>query len=492
MLSSVGAFTLFQSGSATPLWPAVVMPDDIAPQEFLNTRPHAYVHLILLLGQDLKFRWALTSELHDYDPSLPFTDAETVRNIPGLWEAYQMAGDAIEGGLGLDHWRSRVRTEMRGPSSDSITLYAESDLGTNDDFFDDEDLQRALEQSRLEFENANRRPFLTPSMSPPPSSRRADKEVIIVDSDDESDDDLICYPPSRVADRNFSNNSRRPDCTIGSSKMPVRDTPFQAFSQEQPCASSSTNLINVDESAASASRPNQFLVQRTFADGLNLKRLGQRVAPRSDVISGRLETSKEYVRAHVGTQRDEFRLRKDDIFDRPYFRDSNSGVMHFTLEDDGIYELKHPSLLDINPDDFALIAQYLESGQLGFVNPQGAEQHDVAFSQIVAAWTVAQTLGMTDLLEHLVEKLGRLALWDMMHVIFLASTVYSSPGVPLPAEEMMKDKLAGNIAENYWIYVEDDHLSREFIQRLKDLPELDRDVSAKRKALLDDRLTEES
>ena len=40
--------------SALPLWPAVVCTDDVATAEVLATRPHGYVTLVLLLGENLK------------------------------------------------------------------------------------------------------------------------------------------------------------------------------------------------------------------------------------------------------------------------------------------------------------------------------------------------------------------------------------------------------------------------------------------------------
>jgi hypothetical protein len=44
------------TGSPSPHWPAVVCTDDVAPDDFLRTRPngYTYVTLVLLMGEKLE------------------------------------------------------------------------------------------------------------------------------------------------------------------------------------------------------------------------------------------------------------------------------------------------------------------------------------------------------------------------------------------------------------------------------------------------------
>lgn len=491
MRFSMGSFVLYrQHGSNSPLWPGVVCPDDVAPQDFLDTNPRTYVHLVLLVGEKLNFCWALTSELHDFDPSIPFTDEETVENTPGLGEAFAMCNVAIEEDLGLDHWRWRVETETTALYSDSETLRAESSPCSSDGF-DHSEIQLAIQQSRLDFDEANKHAFSSSSTAPR-SIKQRDKVVIILDSDDDDDDQgprlAQPYKPYRAAvtapytQRHTNQSAKIP-------RAPRQEDPFRSSSVDHGLNGSSHVFRSSNSPAVSGNRQTLQFTPRTFTDGLDLKRLDEHSnVPKSDTIEGDIETSKTHVRVRVGPQHDERMLLKASVWDKPYFRESTAGIMYFSMDDDGMFELKHPSLADIDPDDFTYIAEYLESGQFGYVNPQGAEQENEAFSELVAAWTVAEVLGMADMMEHMIDKLQRMAPWDLWHVMLFACNVYTAAGISLPAQDRIKEMLAGNIAENYWIYIEDDYLSAEFVQRLKELPELDRDVTVRRAELLNDRI----
>lgn len=47
------------------------------------------------------------------------------------------------------------------------------------------------------------------------------------------------------------------------------------------------------------------------------------------------------------------------------------------------------------------------------------------------------------------------------------------------------------IASNWWVYIRDEALSEEFIDRLQQLPELERDIYERRMRALEERLGEE-
>lgn len=201
--------------------------------------------------------------------------------------------------------------------------------------------------------------------------------------------------------------------------------------------------------------------------------------------------SKEFVLIYIGSQGEERMVHRSCVWNRPYFRDVRTGIMRFSHNEDGLWILSHPAFADVEPDDFAYIAEYLESGDFGLKRPNGEEEVQEAFAQIISAWITAQKLDMTDLLDHILDKLERLAPWDMWHVMTFACLTYESQGPCLPAQERLKDMLATDIARNYWIYIEDDHLSASFVQRLKDLPELERDIFIRRTLTLNARLQSE-
>lgn len=181
----------------------------------------------------------------------------------------------------------------------------------------------------------------------------------------------------------------------------------------------------------------------------------------------------------------------NSIWNKPYFRDPRSGKNFFELNSDGVWELNHPELSKIELEEVDLVVEFLESNSFGYIHPQGEEERQDCFVQITSASRAAEKLGMTDLMEHIVEKLERLAPWDLWNTMCFACLAYAWPSPHFLAQERLKDLLATEIAQNFWIYIEDEHLSTTFIQRLKDLPELERDINARRQVALNTRLNSE-
>jgi hypothetical protein len=170
---------------------------------------------------------------------------------------------------------------------------------------------------------------------------------------------------------------------------------------------------------------------------------------------------------------------KKDVWNRPYFQDSRTGVNHFRLAEDNTWELRHPQLAHIELDDFQFIAEYLTDGEFGLRNPEGPDQNKEAIAQCVSAWETAETLSMNDMLEHISEKVKFLE-WDNEDVLTLAILVYRSSGPSLHAHEMMKDWISGFLAHHFWTYIKDEAIGHYFRKRLRRLPELERDVFEKR------------
>lgn len=203
------------------------------------------------------------------------------------------------------------------------------------------------------------------------------------------------------------------------------------------------------------------------------------------------EASKAFVQVRVGSEGKNYSFQKSKVWNRAYFRDPTAGLMHFSISDNGVYQLTHPGLVAIEPEDFTFVAQYLENGSFGYHRPSKSEMREGA-AQCMSAWASAEKLGMTDLMDHIVDKLEQLASPDRWDLLAFAGLVYKSPAISLPAQVRIKDILATDIAQYYWDYVDDDSLSALFMQRLKDLPELERDVSVKRIDVLNAWLEEDA
>lgn len=190
----------------------------------------------------------------------------------------------------------------------------------------------------------------------------------------------------------------------------------------------------------------------------------------------------------VGEEESELVLPMSCVWSRPYFRDARAGVMHFTLNENKLWELAHPGLSEIEPDAFAFAAEFLESGEFGLKVPVGQSENKEAFAQCMSAWATADTLGMIDMMDHIVDKLKErieLDLWDMM---VFACRFYEDMDVSLPAHDRLKDFLATYLAKNFWIYIRDDHLSSVFIDRIQALPELEHDIYVRRTLALTQQL----
>jgi protoheme ferro-lyase len=106
----------------------------------------------------------------------------------------------------------------------------------------------------------------------------------------------------------------------------------------------------------------------------------------------------------------------------------------------------------------------------------------------VSAWITAEKLGMSDMMDHIVDKLEALAEPELQSILVFACQAYSSQDTVLPSQAKLKDYLATYIAENWWIYLLDYHLQSGFIEQLQKLPELERDIYRRRIPSLDERI----
>lgn len=182
-----------------------------------------------------------------------------------------------------------------------------------------------------------------------------------------------------------------------------------------------------------------------------------------------------------------FQLLKLCVWDRRCFRDTVSARNYFTPVGENTWELQHPRLSEIDPEDFKLVAEFLSNGYFGHKHPDDEEQVANTFAECISTWRTAELLSMDDLLDHIVDKIrATRPWWDMVSVMAFACSVYQSE-IPLQAHVEIKTMLSEYIAEWYDIYIEDDHLRSEFMTRLRQLPDLKKHVLAKILSQLDQR-----
>jgi len=191
----------------------------------------------------------------------------------------------------------------------------------------------------------------------------------------------------------------------------------------------------------------------------------------------------------IDPERRRYRLQllKHHVWDRRYFRDTVSARHCFEPIGENTWELVHPRLVDILPADFRWAAEFLSDGDFGHRDPDNEEQVAETFAQCISAWKTAEILSMDDLLEHVVKKIrAAQPWWDLWNVMAFACSVYQSD-VSLQAHDDLKEMFSDYIADLFFVYLDDNYLSGTFTTRLKQLPELERDVLTKRVAQLEAR-----
>lgn len=174
------------------------------------------------------------------------------------------------------------------------------------------------------------------------------------------------------------------------------------------------------------------------------------------------------------------------MWDRSYFRDAKQGLLLIDYNEQGLWELKHPALVDIEPADFAFVAEFLESDGFGHRYPQEGEETNEAFAQCVAAWIAAEKLGMWDMMEHVAEKLKGIEP-EMLEVLVFCRHVYAEDATSL-SQDYVRDYLAVYITNHWWEYWGDDHLRSNFMKLLQQFPQLDKDVIERRRPVLEERI----
>ncbi|KAF2133300.1 hypothetical protein P153DRAFT_331916 [Dothidotthia symphoricarpi CBS 119687] len=478
-----------QHGKETPLWPAVVCTENVAPNEFLQTRPAAYVTLILLIGEYLEFRWALTSEMNEYNPQLVFDDEELIENTPGLGEAYAIADSARDAGLGLNHWRNEVRKMTVVTSSDE----EDADMNSEEDDSDmDEDMKQAIRASRADFLATKRSMSFMPSISSlqqqeRPSRKRSSWEdegpyTTCHDPDLDFDEDLQKAIAASRDEYWGTTSGALPTPSLSPPRPPKRRRDSDLVgSFEASCTPRHVLLSRRRDSTTSLSPnlDNNSRHQRCRDSPIPTRENSADQQPSNidgNVIEGDLSESKEYVEFLVGPDKEARNILKSYVDACPAFKRNFLGTSYLTTKGENGWALVHPSLRDIDPRDFEFIAQFLETRDFGIRFPDSDEENTSAIAECCAAWDAAEKLGMEDMLDYIALKAQRLAPWGLAEVLWMAIAVYRTPDAASAVQGELRAMLSGYMAEHFWEYINDDSLGVVFQERVGLLPELGRDV----------------
>ncbi|KAF2687267.1 hypothetical protein K458DRAFT_485517 [Lentithecium fluviatile CBS 122367] len=190
-----------------------------------------------------------------------------------------------------------------------------------------------------------------------------------------------------------------------------------------------------------------------------------------DVVEGLISESKEFVEFLVGPDKEPFSIPSAEIKRRLYFHNKHHGYMRAKGEQGWTIEL--PGLELVSPEDFRHVADFLSTGTFGHRVIDDNNRAE-AMAQLVAAWEIAERYGMDDLLGHIVSKIEECMPWDPVEVLAFAIVVYGTEGSWLEEIENMKKMLTEYMAGNFYEMIEE--LPKDFLFRLRQIPELQRDV----------------
>ncbi|PVI07325.1 hypothetical protein DM02DRAFT_648821 [Periconia macrospinosa] len=187
-----------------------------------------------------------------------------------------------------------------------------------------------------------------------------------------------------------------------------------------------------------------------------------------DVIEGELNFSDAYVEFLVGPEKQSFIVPKSAVDKRSYFSSRHHAYLR-TKGTEG-WSIEIPSLASMNPDHFKHVAKYLENDQFG--PPHITDENRVdAFTECAEAWVIADTLGMHDLLQHIVHKLNELVPWDPLEVLSFATIAFddTNGGGILPEEHTeLREMLAGFLADQYYRVLS--MLGMNFVKKMNEFP----------------------
>lgn len=185
--------------------------------------------------------------------------------------------------------------------------------------------------------------------------------------------------------------------------------------------------------------------------------------------------SRDMVKVYVGEgdQEQEFLIPRCELDKRPSLSDPKIGCIITAA--DGTPKLSSPCLRSFPPDDFRFVAEFLSTGTFGLsVLEDDGLSNGLMFAECVAAWKIADRLVIEDLLDLIVVKIQQTLPWDRDDAWTLAKIVYETEGSPLKAYASMKGLVAEGVADNLLDLAVTQ--GEYFVEPLRELPELQRDV----------------
>ncbi|KAL5118044.1 hypothetical protein ACEQ8H_004030 [Pleosporales sp. CAS-2024a] len=482
-VTSVGNYVMFREpGNGQRPVVAVLCPDDFAPQSVKLNRPFdKYVSLVAMVDMPHRFAWARTSQLspipgENADMTTLSIDQQDARDSAAFWRG--AAG-------GLTYWRDVAQALDRNEISSSRSVASRViTISDDEDDDEDEDAEMYLETAKrlsLSLLSSSSASLPTPSCTPPGKRRRIRDQKELgqtYGSDQDEGDDL--YP--KPEQQSMAILPDRPPLF-----QPYNNTDLYSqhlFKQAQSTSiTSPESEQDLDKSPRRTAR--QSLHERVSLDPIfGMSGLRKNAsAPTSDAIQGDISESREFIRIVVGRDAEEFMLPKEVLWNRVYFRDSMTGTNHFALNEQNIWELRHPQLVNMEAQEFRLVAEYLSGDKFGLREPETPDQEDEAIAQCVAAWDAAEKLDMHDMLDEIAHRVEFLA-WEDTCLLVFAKKVYSAQGPVLPAHDTVRNWLSGTLAKRFWALEMDPVMGSQFRKYLRRLPELERDVFVKRGVLL--------
>lgn len=177
------------------------------------------------------------------------------------------------------------------------------------------------------------------------------------------------------------------------------------------------------------------------------------------------------IKVYVGAHNDEFLIPRAEIERLPFLSDAKIGCI--AVMEDGTSRLDLQCLTEFDPDHFRFVAEFLSTGQFGHT-VINEETRQAVLEECAVAWPIADRIVLEDMLDYIVTKVQQAQLREWEEAWVVGLTVYETSGTPLGAYKLMKELLVKVIATNFLEKVYE--YGDEIIGRLRDLPELQRDV----------------
>ncbi|KAF2712489.1 hypothetical protein K504DRAFT_531579 [Pleomassaria siparia CBS 279.74] len=445
------------------LWPAVVCTDEMATQK-VGPQPHKDYKLILLMGK-LELRWASAGETQEHlTPQEPTTIEDEQLRI-----AYEMVDEAWDSCLTLDYWSDVINNHRASDHSDTTptsngSLSPDTDSESDPDFDEDDDDDIKLAKIISKAEAKGKKPVSLKLPTPQTSSTKKQKLSPLVSS----------VSPTSY-DSPFSKSEITPRQRVAPS---IRSKEPNRSKNNRPALPGT--LPEMWESKHLKAMDSWLSVKRKPAFSEFYQDAKATMLP----IDGEMDQHSELVKFVIGQQKREFYIPKAAIDKRDYFSSRTVGSDCVVDTCTG-WTYQRRCCENFEPDDFEVVAEYLQTGDFGCRIFENDGQRKHTFEQCAAAWNIAVELGATDLLEFIVMKVELTRPWEPMDALAFGAIVYQTgiEGTLLPAHGNMKDILVDFVARHYSEYLGKHPTA--FGEHMTGIPDFLDDVTVRRATILE-------